>query len=362
RSSNMMREQNWLDQLRAYVATINARPATTQPALPPAPRRLGLALSGGGGKGSAHIGVLQVLEELTIPLDLIVGTSAGGAAAILYAAGMGLDTIREVFCNHALRRIAHPDPTRTGLIGQRRREEVFSRVLGDRTFDDLHMPCAVVAADLVSGQAVVIREGSLVEAILATTALPPVFSPVVRGDQVLVDGGIINNLPVDVAQQLGANRVIAVELSDAAAAFSLMVPNDDSPLARLLLAPQQLNIAGRALSVLINHATALHLRDNPPDLLISPYVADLPLLDMNDPSKGQLAGLTAARDNAAELLALRDWRMGEPEPLPVPAPPPAPIPTWTWPSLPNLPSLPFSLPRRDQTNPAETGPEPDRLP
>jgi NTE family protein len=343
---------NWLEQLRSYVNNLNTRPALP-PEAPPVPRRIGLALGGGGGKGSAHVGVLKVLEELQLPLDLIVGTSSGGAVAILYAAGFSYEQICEVFRNTAMRRIAVPDPTRTGIIGQKRREELLTRMLGDRSFADLRIPCAVIATDLVSGQQVLLNEGSLVEAMLATTALPGIFPPVVRGKQLLADGGILNNLPVDAAQQLGATRVIAVELNDALPGFALETPADDSPMARIMLAPQQFAIAGRALSLLINHATTQHLRDNPPDLLLSPYVADIPTLAMASPEKGLQAGISAARDCAAELLALRAWRLNEDAPAPVPpAPAEAARPRLSLPFQLSIQLPPIQLPRWGEADPA----------
>lgn len=328
----------WIDQIRSYFARISPppEPSLTAPT-PLEPRRLGLALGGGGGKGTAHLGVLLVLEELGLPIDLIVGSSAGGAVAVLYAAGLSIDEIRDVFRRTALRRVAVPDPTRTGLIGQRRRTEILQQILGERTFDDLRIPCAVMATDLVSGHPVLVDNGPLVDALLATTALPPIFPPVTRGEQILADGGILNNLPVDATRTLGAQRVIAVELNDAVPGFSLAAPSADTPLARLMLAPQQFNVAGRALSLLINHATALHLRDNPPDLLISPYVAEINTLDLSNPEKGQEAGLAAALDATEALLALRAWRLDEPPASP--EQPPSPEPTRPW------LSLPFALPR-----------------
>lgn len=336
----------WLEQIRSYFASMSPRPeAPGQPEAPPEPRRIGLALGGGGGKGPAHLGVLQVLDELEVPIDLIVGSSAGGAVAILYAAGHSLATIADLFRNTALRRIAVPDPTRTGLIGQKRREELLRRLLGDQTFADLPLPCAVMTTDLVSGQPYLLQEGPLVEAILATTAFPPLFPPVAHEGMILADGGILNNVPVDAARALGAQRVIAVELNDAVASFSLLAPSDDNPLARLMLAPQQFNVAGRALSLLVNHATALQLRDNPPDLLISPYVADIHLLDLSNPERGHAAGVMAARDLSEELAALRAWRHEEPAPAPEPAPLPEPARPWL--------SLPFQLPRwGDELKPA----------
>lgn len=277
---------------------------------PPEERRIGLALSGGGGKGAAHIGVLQVIEELEIPIDLIVGTSAGGAVAVLYAAGFDLNAIQEVFRQSALRRIAIPDPTGTGIIGQRRREEMLRRLLGDRTFADLRLPCAVVATDLVSGELVVLREGPVVPALLATTALPALFPPVPYGEMLLADGGILNNLPVDVAYEMGAQRVIAVDLRDANADFSLQPEEHDNLFSRLMFAPKQFAVAQRALSLLMAEATELRLQQYPPDLLIQPDVSSIATLDLTTPEKGFAIGVEAAREVAGELIDLHLWRKG----------------------------------------------------
>jgi|GEM_PF-205875 len=301
---------NWFEQIRAQLSRLVPHP----PAAPAATRTLGLVLGGGGGKGAAHLGVIQVLHDLRVPIDLIVGTSAGGAVAVLYAAGVPLDDIRELFRSTDLRRIFVPDPTRTGLVGQRRREELLTALLGDRTFADLSTRCAVTATDLVTGQIVLLDEGPLVPAVLATTALPSIFPPVLLDDKVLVDGGVLNNVPVDVAKAMGADRVIAVELNDAVAEFSLAPAEAANPLARLMLAPQQFTIANRALSLLVNHATALHLSQHPPELLIRPNVCDIPTLDMSNPEKGQQVGVAAAREAAAEILAVRAWRLDEPAP------------------------------------------------
>jgi NTE family protein len=309
----------WMEILRERVATpqwltrIRERIAVTDHSAPaPAtPRRLGLTLGGGGGKAAAHLGVLQVLQEFEVPIDLMVGVSAGGAVAILHAAGIDHATIREIFRSSALRRIALPDPTRTGIFGQRRREELLTRYLEDRTFADLPIPCAVVATDLASGATVTINEGPLVPAILATTALPSIFPPVPYDGMLLADGGITNNLPVDVAYALGADKVIAVELSDAVPGFSLPPIDLENPLARLTLAPQQLAIAQRALGLLVARATELQLQQCPPDLLLRPFVADISTFDLTNPEKGEAAGLQAARDAAGEIADLRLWRNGQ---------------------------------------------------
>ncbi len=289
---------------------------------PPAepPRRIALALGGGGGKGGAHLGVLRVLEEQGVPIDVVAGTSIGGAVAVFYAAGFPLDQIVTLFHSFTLRRIATTDPTRTGFIGSRKREQMLADLLGDRTFADLRIPCAVVAVDLISGREVVIDQGPLVPALMATTALPAVFPPEVRGSQLLADGGVVNNLPVDVAARMGSEaRVIAVQLRDAPLTYEPMVSVPANPLARLTLAPRQFAIANRALAILMDQATELRLAQHPPALWLSPDVGHISLLDMTRLEEGYRAGEEAARTALEQLLALRAWRIGEQ------AEPPAPV-------------------------------------
>ncbi|HEU4329217.1 MAG TPA: patatin-like phospholipase family protein [Roseiflexaceae bacterium] len=276
------------------------------------PRRVALALGGGGGKGGAHLGVLQVLEEQGVPVDAVAGTSIGGAVAVFYAAGFSLDQVATLFQSFTLRRIATTDPTRTGFIGSRKREQMLIELLGDRTFADLRMPCAVVTVDLISGREVVIDEGPLVPAVMATTALPAVFPPEVRGSQLLADGGVVNNLPVDVAARMGGPaRVIAVQLRDAALTYEPMVSVPANPLARLTLAPRQFAIANRALAILMDQATELRLAQHPPAVWLCPDVGHISLLDMTRLEEGHRAGEEAARAALEQLLALRAWRLSE---------------------------------------------------
>ena len=278
---------------------------------PEAPRRLGLVLGGGGGKGGAHLGVLAVLEELDVPIDLIVGTSVG-AIGVMYAAGLHLAELEQFFRQTELRRIAAADPLRAGLIGSRKREALTARLLGERTFADLPIPCAVVAVDLVTGREVVIDQGPLVPALLATSAIPGVFPPLVRGDELLVDGGLLNNLPVDVAELMGAQRIIAVQLTGDLPRFTL--PTDPTNgLARLTRPPRHFAILSRALAVLMAQANVRPVQ-HAPALLVRPDVHHIGTLDMSRPEAGQHAGEAAARAATAELLALRAWRLESPVP------------------------------------------------
>lgn len=306
-------------QQAAIQSALQQQPSASssdEPAPPEPARTLGLALGGGGGKGGAHLGVLAVLEELGLPIDAIAGTSVGGFVGIMYAAGFRLHEIADLFRSFALRRVAVTDPTRTGFVGSRKREALLIELLGDRTFADLPIPCAVTATDLASGRLVVIEQGPLVPALMATTALPGIFPPQLRDHEVLADGGVLNNLPVDVAEQLGARRVIAVQLGAASLDLSLPVSLPANPLARLMLAPRQFALASRAVDLMIAELTELRLAQSPPALLLNPQVSRISTLDMSRAEEGYRAGEASARAATAELLALRAWRLAPQEHAP----------------------------------------------
>jgi NTE family protein len=206
---------------------------------------IGLVLEGGGALGLAHVGVLRWFEEHHIPVDYVAGTSMGGLVGGLYASGRSatqmLEFVKTVDWNKAL---SNETPYRAESF--RRKEDrrdypskiefglkhgvsfpsgfnsghqvglILDRIAlpySDlKSFDDLPTPFRCVATDLVSGKSVVFDRGSLADALRATMSLPGVFSPVRRDDQVLVDGGLLKNLPVDVARAMGADIVIAVHL------------------------------------------------------------------------------------------------------------------------------------------------------
>lgn len=300
---------------KSIAPAVDKIAATGQPPAPDS-QSLGLVLGGGGGKGAAHLGVLAVLEELDVPLDLIVGSSIGGAVGVLYAAGVSLDAIEQAFRDTALRRIFARDPTRTGLIGPRKRQDVLTKLLEDRTFADLRIPCAVMAADLISGEEIVIDQGPLVPALMATTAVPGIFPPITLDGRLLSDGSVLNDLPVDVAKRLGARQFIAVELSYASPLDGLDAIGGIpiNPLLRLVVAPRQAAVASRALDLVLAQSNRLRLAQHPPALLLRPEVRHIPTLDMTRSDEGRRAGEAAARSAATELLSLREWRLLPPEP------------------------------------------------
>jgi len=176
---------------------------------------LGLALSGGGARGVAHIGALAALEEAGIRPDLVAGTSAGSLVGAFYCAGWDSAGMLQEVKNFSWREIARlrlPDPR--GLVDSRLIEEGISRRLGDLRIEELAIPYAAVATDLLTGERVVLQEGPVAPAVRASCAIPGIFSPYVAPDgRMLVDGGVVDNLPVQVARQMGAEVVLAVNVS-----------------------------------------------------------------------------------------------------------------------------------------------------
>ena len=208
--------------------------------------KIGLALSGGGARGGAHIGVLRKLEELEVPIDYIAGTSMGAIIGALYASGYSPDQIetllREADWQRALGdRPARRDSTMRqkdlerrllipyrvgfndgsfqfpmGAVEGQHLDQLFNRFLmhvsETKNFDDLRIPFRAVATDLETGEEVVLREGDLANAVRASMSIPAFFVPVPWDGQLLVDGGMANNLPVSVARDMGADIVIAVDV------------------------------------------------------------------------------------------------------------------------------------------------------
>lgn len=181
------------------------------------PPRVGVALSGGGSRGLAHIGVLRVLEREGIPIHFLAGTSMGGVIAAGYAAGLGVAYLEEEAQRMGkLRNMANlidRSLPAQGLIEGQRVREYFARQLDEVTFAELRIPLALVAVDIVRGEEVVLQEGSVADAVRATISLPGVVVPFRMNERLLVDGGVLNHLPADVVRRMGADVVIAVDVS-----------------------------------------------------------------------------------------------------------------------------------------------------
>jgi NTE family protein len=179
--------------------------------------KIGLVLGGGSARGLAHVGVILALEAYNIPIDIIAGTSIGSVIGSLYASGATIKQLEEMALSIKMSKTLFMlDSTfpHSGLISGDRIEKMLNRfALKDKTFDDLSISFAAVATDVESGAEVILNQGKVIDAVRASIAIPGIFTPVKYGDYYLVDGGVVDPVPVDVAQMMGADIIIAVSLA-----------------------------------------------------------------------------------------------------------------------------------------------------
>ncbi len=277
-----------------------------------------MALGGGGLRGLAHVGVLKALESAEIPIDYLTGTSMGGILAGLYGAGLSAQALQELGTKAGILEFATPEPHARGLLGHGKMRDYFIKVLGDEelTFEDLKIPVAMIAADVETGERVVLKEGPLIPAMLATSAFPLIFGPVRHQGHWLVDGGVVNNLPVDVARQLGADRVIGVDIPPRVelALHEKAAPQRSRLSLRSLLPfsgdsfdwklPFLIAESSVALTIAIVNRRRLSL--NPPDLLLKVDLPNMGTFVTKDNRSIIAAGEKVAWNELTRLQALRD--------------------------------------------------------
>jgi NTE family protein len=177
--------------------------------------RIGLALSGGAARGIAHVGVLRALEENHIPIDAIVGASAGALIGGCYAAGLSIEQLDQMARTFRWRHTSRLSFSRLGLQSNARMEKFLRRNLPVTRFEDLKIPFAAMVTDLRKGESIVFRDqGDLPFAIRASCCVPALYTPVRdREGRFLIDGGILANLPISHTRDLGADIVIAVDVN-----------------------------------------------------------------------------------------------------------------------------------------------------
>ncbi len=312
----------------AVAAAVAAQAAPDPPRLQPEPPhrpRIGLVLSGGGARGAAHVGVLKVLEDMRIPIDAVAGTSMGAVVGGLYASGLSAHQIEKLMNSINWADAFRDRPPREDLTLRRKQEDenflvkfplgfhdwhvVLPRGLiqGQRltetlrrltlpvaridNFDDLPTPFRAVATDLETGDAVVMGSGDLTTAMRASLSAPGVFAPVERDGHLLVDGGIADNVPVDIARAMGVDIVIVVDVG-----FPL-------------LPRQQLNsvpvISNQMLAILIRRNAQQQLATlTAKDVLIQPQLGGASSFDFAVMARNIGLGESAARAKFGELAAL----------------------------------------------------------
>jgi NTE family protein len=180
-------------------------------------KKIGLALSGGAARGIAHIGVLDVLHQEGIPIDMIAGTSAGAVMGAVYATGQEIHQIIEYALDANWKKLApfiDPSLPRSGFLKGKKIQDLLASFLGGNIkFADLKIPFACVATDIDTGEEVVINSGSVLDALRATISIPGIFTVVKREGHYLVDGGLTTPVPVHIVRQMGADFIIAVNVN-----------------------------------------------------------------------------------------------------------------------------------------------------
>jgi len=258
-------------------------------------RSLGLVLGGGGARGYAHLGVLEVLEENGIAVDRIGGTSMGGIVASTFAYGLNAAQRRQAVKSFVSPRVRRPQlPPRSALVRTDRGVETVQRVFGDQQIETLPIDLFTVAADLVAAEMVVQRRGSVAEALLSTARIPAIFPPGRTAGRLLVDGGLIRNLPVDVMSQTGEGPVVAIEVGGR---FDPPIDEDGDPA---------LPGIGETLmrSVLLGSAAAGSGVIAGADLLLEPDVSGMKMMAFGEIDRGIAIGRAAATARLEEIRAL----------------------------------------------------------
>jgi len=262
-----------------------APPAPPLVEVAPKPPRIGLALGGGAARGFAHIGVIQVLEEAGIRPSLVVGTSAGSLVAALYASGksgMEMGTLAQVMDEGGITDWAFP---MRGLI----RGEALARFVreqtGFRPIEKMALPLGIVATDLDSGQPILFQRGDPGEAVRASSAVPAVFQPVRIGKREYVDGGLVSPVPVRFARRMGADLVVAVDITS---------PPEGNPTSDVL------EMLLQTFAIMSRSINSFELRDA--DIVVRPALAGVSSTDFAGRRRAILAGRAAA---LAALPSLR---------------------------------------------------------
>lgn len=269
--------------------------------------RVALALGGGAARGLAHIGVLEVLEREGIQPSCIVGTSMGGLIGALSASGRPAGEIARVARDFRFPRRFLPG-------GMLRWNSLFESATGpiSRTFDQLATPLAVTAVDLEAGTQVILHTGRVLPAVQATCSVPGVLPPVKIGGRWLVDGGLVNILPVDVAWMTDPDIVVAVKVG---AARERRLPQLDWRVTGLLTriggilpnpatAKITLEVLTRAAEIMLDRQTAMATAMTGPEVLIEPELGDLDLRDFDRLDDAMAAGRSATERMLPDLLRL----------------------------------------------------------
>jgi NTE family protein len=276
--------------------------------------KLGIAFGGGGARGAAHVGVLMELERLGIKPDLVTGTSIGGLVAAMVAAGTPVDDMAAFFEEVSFTHLYALPTSIPALSHNSKLKRIIKATIQTETFADLKLPLAVVTVDLVSRKEIILDEGDLLSAVLATMSIPVLLPPIERDGLVLIDGGILNNVPFDVARARGATYVIAIDLTNTAP-FGTSDDEDDHTYTPITMLERALAMTRRrrtwqilstTTDIISSRSLSARLAISQPELIIRPEMGTMGLFDFHRWQEGIERGRQAVLELEGELIALRN--------------------------------------------------------
>ena len=305
------------------------------------PGKVGLALGSGSARGWSHIGVIRALEEAGVTVDYIAGTSIGALVGAVYASGR-IDLLEyevQQFSRKHILSLSDPVLPKSGLIDGVKIADFIHQYVLDMPIERLPIPLAIIATDLNTGEEVVLREGNIIEAIRASISLPGIFKPVRKGDYLLVDGGLVNPVPVRTVRDMGADFVIAVDLNCDLVQRKQdgLTPPDDSkdiqmveqevysisesrPTSLLSEKLRDINLAATgkikqwitrdpqpniievlmtSIKIMESQITTVNLRSDPPDVLIQPRLGHINFMEFHRAEEIIAEGYRAASSQLA---------------------------------------------------------------
>jgi len=280
---------------------------------------IALALGGGGSRGHSHIGVIRSLVNEGFRIRAVAGTSAGGLVAACYSAGITPDDMEKIFIEADQSKLyARSSKDGPSILGLGEVEILLENVFGDKKIEDLIIPCAITSVDIKTAREIVITKGKVVDALLATIALPGIFPPMTRGEYLLVDGGVLDPVPVAVVRNLSNNLpVVAVVLTPfvdtekrqlKGIQLPVIIP---SPLANRLQRTriaQAFNIFLLSVDAAGRMLTELRLKIDAPEIIIRPDVGHIGLLDKVDVHEIVRLGEEAVIPYIDQLKKITGWK------------------------------------------------------
>jgi len=302
-------------------------------------KTVGLVLGSGSSRGWAHVGVIEALEEAGIPVDMIAGCSVGSYVGAIYASG-GLGSLKQFILGmNGEKMFSYFDVVipRSGLLdGNKKLREFLSGHTDAETFEELKIPLKMVATDLESGDKVVMNSGNLFMALRASMSMPGLFAPVEYKGRWLVDGGLVDPVPVSVARAMGADVVIAVDLNSglisrkqrerlaAAPAAEQPQPEYRNEMTKKLAdhyaeaettftnkirsflniddpTPDIMETVSGAIGIMQERITRINLAVEPPDILVQPRLGEMSMMDFGQVEKAIEEGYRGVRDNLEDI-------------------------------------------------------------